>query len=206
MVQGDFHPFWNLGFMFDQDLIWISDVSDIPTDTWTILEKALSQPKPPSTDQALSSLSKNATAAQGKCPLLIIDTLKLTPHASHFGIGQTLATMVRLQPQRTYIFGFPHRRTHECWTHACEALSQVAYSQKTAKPRWPQGNREVMSEEARVRTEIEEDFERWARASKLEASGWVEEKAPAGRQYWIRPAYDGLTVTVRDGQVLDDSN
>lgn len=183
----------------------ISDVSDIPPATWATLEKALVRQKPLSAGTDVNALPTTAPEqSPRKCPVLVIDTLKLTPHASHFGIGQTLASMARIQPERTYIFGFPHRRTHECWVHACETLGQTRYSLQQTPPRWPQGNAKVMSEETKVRREVDEDFERWSESAKLEVSGWVREDATEGEMYWIRPAFDGLTITIERGQVCDD--
>lgn len=87
--------------------------------------------------------------------------------------------------------------------HCCEALSSVQYGAEHQPTKWPQGNKEVMREESRIRTDTEEDFVSWANAARLEVAGWLEE-SQHGEKHWLRPAFDGLTVTIdhsgsRDG-------
>jgi hypothetical protein len=58
-----------------------------------------------------SSLASSAYESDGASPglpLLIVDTLRLEPHISHFGIAEAVETAVKLRAHRTYLLGFTH--------------------------------------------------------------------------------------------------
>lgn len=150
-----------------------------------------------------------ASAPRMRLPVLVIDCLKLVPHASHFGIGQLMSTMARIQPHNTYIFGFAHRRTHDCWVHCFEKLASIPYNPvPKQQPLWPGGHKDTMHQELLLRSEVEEDFDKWAEVARYEVSGWLDEDQKQGRRLWLRPAFDGLTVKVNSksegSPVVDD--
>ena len=96
-----------------------------------------------------------------------------------------------------------HRISHDCWTYACETLSSKPYSIRKGEPAWPLGNAECKAFERTLHTKIEEDFQAFADACVKETSGWVKEDAK-GTKHWLRPAYDGLSLTVKDGKASDE--
>ncbi|KAG0703157.1 beta-lactamase-like protein [Suillus ampliporus] len=84
------HPYLCFGFLIQDTIVYISDVSLIPDDTWALLE---STKKP--------------------MPVLVLDCLRLRAHTSHMGVGETVATVRRLNPKRTYMTGFSHDISHD---------------------------------------------------------------------------------------------
>jgi hypothetical protein len=76
--------------LIQDTIIYISDVSLIPDDTWALLELAKKQ-----------------------MPVLVLDCLRLRSHTSHMGIQEAVATVRRLNPSRTYLTGFSHDISHD---------------------------------------------------------------------------------------------
>ena len=90
-------PYYCNGFLFDRSIVYLGDVSYVPE---SIYESIAALPD-------LDSLSLvNGHQEKKQLPILIIDALKIIPHSSHYGIGQTMSSICRLNPQRTYILGF----------------------------------------------------------------------------------------------------
>lgn len=93
-------PFWNLGFRVGS-ASYISDCSIIPDKT--------------------SKLVKGSD-------VLVIDGLKMTPHASHFSIEEAREyardALGGRQPKQTWITGFSHAIEHETCTRECAAWSE----------------------------------------------------------------------------------
>ncbi|KAG1754993.1 beta-lactamase-like protein [Suillus paluster] len=84
------HPYLCFGFLIQDTIVYISDVSLIPDDTWALLE---STKKP--------------------MPVLVLDCLRLRAHTSHMGVREAVATVRRLNPRRTYMTGFSHDISHD---------------------------------------------------------------------------------------------
>lgn len=84
------HPYLCFGFLIQDTIIYISDVSLIPDDTWALLE-----------------------LAKKPMPVLVLDCLRLRSHTSHMGIQEAVATVRRLNPSRTYLTGFSHDISHD---------------------------------------------------------------------------------------------
>jgi hypothetical protein len=117
-----------------------------------------------------------------------------SPHASHFGIGQTMAAVTRLKPQKVYFVGFAHRITHELWWRLGRAISSRKYVSRSGQdPRWPKGCEKSLECERYLRKTVQEDGEMFVGAALEEVRGWVEESAE-GEAFDVQPAYDGLTV------------
>ncbi|EGO28417.1 hypothetical protein SERLADRAFT_458787 [Serpula lacrymans var. lacrymans S7.9] len=88
---GQIHPYFCFGFIIQDSMIYLSDVSHIPEDTWKVL-------KP-----------------EGKDPpqVLVIDCLRLNGHTSHMGLQDSLAAIRRLGAKRNYWTGFGHEVAHD---------------------------------------------------------------------------------------------
>lgn len=84
------HPYLCFGFLIQDTIIYISDVSLIPDDTWALLE-----------------------SAKKPMPVLVLDCLRLRSHTSHMGVQEAVTTVRRLNPRRTYLTGFSHDISHD---------------------------------------------------------------------------------------------
>jgi phosphoribosyl 1,2-cyclic phosphodiesterase len=85
-------PYLCFGFKIAEAVVYISDVSYIPEETWSMLL----QPG------RLRSV-----------PVFIIDCLRLQPHTSHFGVKDSINAVRRMGAQRSYLTGFGHEVSHE---------------------------------------------------------------------------------------------
>ncbi|KWU42648.1 hypothetical protein RHOSPDRAFT_5670, partial [Rhodotorula sp. JG-1b] len=94
-------PFYCLGFLFDRQLAYLSDVSYIPPEIYSRDEGDKDKPR---------------------LKALIVDCLRVEPFASHFGVGQAVETAKRLGAERNYLVGFGHRTSHQLWLAATRAL------------------------------------------------------------------------------------
>jgi hypothetical protein len=94
-------PYYCFGFKFNNALAYISDVSAIPQDVWSLLES----------DSVLGAL-----------PLLVLDCLHIRPHTSHFGLAQAAACARRVGARKTLLLGFSHEVAHEEWERILPAL------------------------------------------------------------------------------------
>ena len=121
------------------------------------------------------STTSSATAAAPRWPVLILDTLFLRPHTSHFGILAALQTILRLNPVRTYLTGFAHHHSHDEWVALGRELD---------------GTRSPGEEDAFI-------------ADAASISGEVGEEARR-RGVWVRPAWDGLRVVVEKGVAREE--
>ena len=81
-------PYICLGFKIQNDLVYASDVSHIPEDTWAILEGS-------------------------PIKVFVLDCLRLCAHASHMGLSESMAAARRLRASRTYFTGFNHEIGHD---------------------------------------------------------------------------------------------
>ncbi|KIJ68691.1 hypothetical protein HYDPIDRAFT_24946 [Hydnomerulius pinastri MD-312] len=86
------HPYLCFGFVIQDALVYMSDVSHIPDDAWAIIESG-SHPRPK--------------------PVLVIDCLRLRPHTSHMGVREAAAAIRRVGARRSYMIGFSHEVSHE---------------------------------------------------------------------------------------------
>ncbi|KAF8058254.1 beta-lactamase-like protein [Lyophyllum atratum] len=96
------HPYLCYGFKIGHEVVYISDVSHIPSDKWAVI-----QSKRPGDDSPL--------------PVLVLDCLRLRPHTSHYGFANALETARRIGASRTYLVGFGHEVTHEEYIRLGEA-------------------------------------------------------------------------------------
>ncbi|OCH87504.1 hypothetical protein OBBRIDRAFT_820602 [Obba rivulosa] len=96
-------PYICFGFLIQQAIVYISDVSHIPDDVWTLFES----PSP---------------AIQRPPLVLVLDCLGLKPHRAHFSIAQSVATAKRMKADRTYLLGFSHKVSHDEYVAMGEAI------------------------------------------------------------------------------------
>lgn len=129
-------PLICLSFVFDDSVAYVGDVSEIPDESWKLLE---SSGKPVSTptverlslvdeDQADAVAPTNnhshCQSQQLQLPILVIDALwPIRSHISHFGLKQAFESAHRLRPANTYFLGFTHPTTHYMWEELCLSLS-----------------------------------------------------------------------------------
>lgn len=88
-------PFICLGFVFDERLIYLSDLNAMPERTWDLLKAAV----PNFSDS-----------------VLIMDTLwPWRPHPSHVSFPQAMDITLGIKPKATYLLGMTHPTTHYVW-------------------------------------------------------------------------------------------
>ena len=79
--------FWNLGYMFDDQIAYIADANAIPDSTFTLM------------------ISTQVKA-------LVIDALRENPHKSHFGVHQAMQVIATIRPSVAYFTGLCHQAEH----------------------------------------------------------------------------------------------
>ena len=98
------------GFIIQNAVVYISDVSTIPEDVMKYLKGYL-----------WPSLA--ASTASGP-PVLILDCLGLKPHLSHLSLTQSIEYAREIDAQKTYLVGFSHRVAHEEYDIFLKAASR----------------------------------------------------------------------------------
>ncbi|THH21003.1 hypothetical protein EW146_g468 [Bondarzewia mesenterica] len=151
------HPYICFGFKIQNSVIYLSDVSHIPDDSWALLEGP--------TDNG-----NGDSIPQQPYPVFILDCLRLHPHTSHLGIKDAANIARRLGARRTYLTGFGHEVSHEEYVTIGEVI----------------GGKRVQDMDALTATE--------KRGINL-----LDE----GKPIWIRPAHDGLKLSVSSAGMLD---
>ncbi|KAH8924897.1 hypothetical protein BT69DRAFT_1318591 [Atractiella rhizophila] len=211
-------PYYCLGYLIDDSIAYLSDVSQIPPQVWHRLHSSYQL-----TGRHLD--------------VLVIDCLRLLPHISHYGLPQALLTSGLLHPTRTYLTGFAHRATHSQWASVAEDWGEGEWRVNGREKIRRLGEMDVLqvppSDLGAER--IKEKSRRIDKAADGAESAFVEiaremtEKiaienvlGDVARQVqgkvmmrqkvvgtWVRPAYDGLNVFVgvneQGRRVWDDS-
>jgi phosphoribosyl 1,2-cyclic phosphate phosphodiesterase len=59
--------------------------------------------------------------------LLVIDAVRLEPHATHFGLYEALEAIEKLQPERALITHISHRMDHDTVSRLLPAYVELAY-------------------------------------------------------------------------------
>ncbi|KZT06309.1 uncharacterized protein LAESUDRAFT_726141 [Laetiporus sulphureus 93-53] len=91
-------PYLCFGFVIQDAVTYVSDVSHIPEDVWTLLQ---GQPKIP--------------------PVFVLDCLRIQPHTSHLSITESVEIARRMNAKRTYLLGFGHEMPYSDWLAITEA-------------------------------------------------------------------------------------
>lgn len=89
-------PYICHAFKIQDSVLYLSDVSHIPDESWALLE-----------GPALEGEGKPRYAA------VIMDCLRPMSHISHFGIREAVNAARRLGARRTYLTGFGHEVSHD---------------------------------------------------------------------------------------------
>ncbi|KAH9937399.1 beta-lactamase-like protein [Fomitopsis serialis] len=91
-------PYLCFGFIIQDAITYISDVSHIPEHVWAMFK------------------------SRGKVPpVLVLDCLRILSHTSHLGIEDSVETARRMGAKRTYLLGFSHDLQHDDWVTITEA-------------------------------------------------------------------------------------
>lgn len=144
------HPYHCFGFVIQDLVTYMSDVSHVPEDVWEMFENPAIRDVP---------------------PVFILDCLRPEPHTSHYGISQSLATARRMNAQRTYWLGFSHELSHDEWVTIGEAVDGRTDGKESLRP----------------------------------VARMALEKVDPGSPMWVRPASDGLKISISTaGTVRDD--
>ncbi|THH29721.1 hypothetical protein EUX98_g4464 [Antrodiella citrinella] len=98
-------PYLCLGFVINDCITYISDVSHIPEDVWDFL-----QPQ------------NDGHEGANVPPVFILDCLRPKSHTSHLGIAESVAYARRMGAQRTYLTGFGHEVSHDEYQRVCESV------------------------------------------------------------------------------------
>lgn len=96
-------PYPCFGFVVQDSLVYLSDVSHIPEDVWGFLKG----------DETTGSVP----------PVFVLDCLRLQPHTSHLGLAESITIARQMGAQRTYLTGFGHEVSHDEYVTFCEAAS-----------------------------------------------------------------------------------
>ena len=89
-------PYLCLGFVIQDAVVYLSDVSHIPEDVWALFGRA-----------------KGRDRSCPVPPVFVLDCLRLQPHTSHLGIAEAITVARRMGAQRTYLTGFGHEVSHD---------------------------------------------------------------------------------------------
>ncbi|KAH8922602.1 hypothetical protein BT69DRAFT_1297824 [Atractiella rhizophila] len=211
-------PYYCLGYLIDDSIAYLSDVSQIPPPVWRVLHSSYML-----TGRHLD--------------VLVIDCLRLLPHTSHYGLPQALLTSSLLRPTRTYLTGFAHRTTHSQWISVGRSWSESGWSIRGVKNIQRLEEMDVLqippqdvdpyvfNETSQIieNAASGDDFAFVRLAREMTESIALKEilgdvacevqgKAmlrQASATTWVRPAYDGLNVFIGVGEqgkrVWDDS-
>jgi phosphoribosyl 1,2-cyclic phosphodiesterase len=98
-------PYLCLGFIVQDAVVYLSDVSHIPEDIWAMFGRA-----------------KGADQTQPVPPVFVLDCLRLQPHTSHLGVAESVAVARRMGAQRTYLTGFGHEVSHDEYVTVSESV------------------------------------------------------------------------------------
>ncbi|OBZ79141.1 hypothetical protein A0H81_00457 [Grifola frondosa] len=100
------YPYLCFGFVIQNTITYLSDVSHIPEDVWALL-----QPTP---------AGNNAEPVVP--PVLVLDCLRLHRHTSHLSFEESVAVARQMGAQRTYMIGFSHEVSHEEYVTLTKAV------------------------------------------------------------------------------------
>ena len=143
-------PYIANGFLIQGSLLYISDASFVPEETWTLLEES--------------------RKLNGRPSVAVVDCLRPLKHTSHFGLKEAVSTARRIGAVRTYCVGFGHEVSHASYEKIFGAIDG-------------------------------QDYRNGLTVTEEEGIGMIE----PGDPIWVRPAYDGLQVTVLEGGTVKDN-
>lgn len=192
-------PYSCLGFLFNSQIAYLSDVSFIPESVWSTIASYCTLPS--SVTNGISSLSLAEDPPKPILQALVVDCLMARSHVSHFGLPQAVATARRSGALRTYLVGFSHGTTHASWVHTTKSFGAGALSTLSSDP----AVKEPIPEhgwQLQSGTEVkgEEDREVFKNFALKGIESW-EGGCRGG--LWVRPGCDGLSIKTGEGGVGD---
>lgn len=150
------HPLICLAFEFDNKVLYMADVSEVPDRTLDALAGRVRIPrakghrskrgkdrresKGSNGDIQVSSISTSEESngrgyAKPPARVLVIDALwPLRSHASHFSLAQALETALALKPSITYTVGSTHPTSHFMWEEVCRSLNRSPATEHGGEP------------------------------------------------------------------------
>lgn len=114
----ELHPYLCHAFKIQDSVIYLSDVSWISEESWTVLN----QP------------SKGDPSHQ--YAVAIVDCLRPVAHISHYGIREAVNVARRINAQRTYLIGFGHEVSHDEYVTVGEYVGGKAVENPTEKEKY----------------------------------------------------------------------
>ncbi|KAH9947948.1 beta-lactamase-like protein [Amylocystis lapponica] len=99
-------PYLCFGFVIQNTVVYLSDVSHIPEDVWKTLE----------------SISPRGGSPHAAPPVLVLDCLRVQPHTSHLSIAESVEVARRMKARRTYWLGFGHELAHDEYVAIAEVV------------------------------------------------------------------------------------
>ncbi len=104
-ITNEIRPYFCLGFIIQDAVVYLSDVSHIPEDVWSLFKRSAD-------DDRRSPVP----------PVFVLDCLRLQSHTSHLGLADAVEVARRMGAQRTYLTGFGHEVSHEEYVTIGEVL------------------------------------------------------------------------------------
>ncbi|CAL1696278.1 unnamed protein product [Somion occarium] len=139
-------PYLCFGFVIQESVVYISDVSRIPEDVWNFL-----LPNTPTITHGTNGT--NGLNGVNGPPVLVLDCLCLETHSSHLGFRDSVAYARRFDSQRTYLTGFGHEVSHEEYVILGEAV----------EGKFPPPNAELTENESKGLRLVGEGKQIWVR-------------------------------------------
>ncbi|KAG8985706.1 hypothetical protein FRB90_004498 [Tulasnella sp. 427] len=118
-------PFKCFSFIFNNSLIYMSDVSNIPEEQWPIILHPPPQPcGEGAVERSVPREDENNEPSRADYKVFIVDVLRPTPFVSHFGLDQAVQAARKIGAVRNFTLGFCHDMNHDQWLAISEAIGQ----------------------------------------------------------------------------------
>jgi hypothetical protein len=134
-------------------------------------------------DSVLKSVS-------GTLPVFILDCLGLDGHTSHFGLVDALDTALKVAAQRTYLTGFSHKVSHDEYVTLGEVIQRGSDTIMVQ----PQSTDRVQKGLALIKKYF----------TGLSSSHQQALIDTGAKGIWLRPAHDGLRVSISPEGAVND--
>ena len=105
-------PFYSVGYIIDDSVVYISDISHMPPQSAYLLTQ------------------KNS---ERRFNMVIVDALHDKPHASHYSFRQSLEMVFELEPKSAVFTGFTHRIDHFKYQHCVDRCVERYVKSRTKR-------------------------------------------------------------------------
>ena len=113
--------------------------------------------------------------------ILVIDALRRTPHPSHFSLYEAIDVARAVAPKYTLLTGLCHRLDHQEVISECKKVELQLGAPDTTLPLCGSPGHAITGG-------------LWPK--QLRTAHYVQEDDVNGRPLWIRPAFDGMRITL----------